>query len=125
MIVDSNQCPHGLGVKGICLDPFYSLASDLNHHKPGDVIYIEKLKGITLPDGSIHDGYMIVRDRGGAIHGPNRFDFFTGSYTNTDPQNSFAAIGLAAKKNSFQYVKITGEKAEAIRKLRHFPLVPN
>ena len=123
-VVNNSKCIFGLGVKGICLDPFYSVASDLNHHKPGDVIFIPKLKGVELPTGEIHDGYVIVRDRGGAIIGPNRFDFFTGSYTHTDPKNSFSKLGFSAKNNHFIFEKITGVVADQIRKNRNYPFVP-
>ncbi len=124
IVIDSSKCPFGLGVKGICLDPFYTIAGDLNHHKPGEVIFVPKMKGTQLPTGETHDGYFIVRDRGGAIVGPNRFDFFTGSYTSTDPENSFSKLGFAETKNHFVFEKITGNLADKIRKKRNYPLVP-
>ena len=40
-----------------------------------------KARGIRLPDGTIHDGYFIVRDTGGAFHGIGTLmiDLFTGT----------------------------------------------
>jgi membrane-bound lytic murein transglycosylase A len=54
-----------------------------------------KGKVFTLPDGKtfIHPGYFIVEDIGGDIQGPNRFDFFTGSYSATDVRNPFGYEG--------------------------------
>ncbi len=48
----------------------------------GDIIYMRSLadQEITLPSGRRvrHPGFLIVHDTGGAIKGPNRFDFFIG-----------------------------------------------
>lgn len=82
--VDASRCPYGYGVwdkehnRSICMDPFRSLAADNKYHKPGSVLYFPALKGLKLPDASIHDGYMTVRSAGGAIKGRDRFDFYTG-----------------------------------------------
>lgn len=122
--IDSDRCPYGLGVSQICLDPFYTVAADLNYHKAGDVLFIDKLKGIKLPNNEVHTGYVIVRDRGGGIKGPNRFDFFTGTFEYTDPKNSVSQQGFSSTTNHYPYEKIIGTKAEEIRKLRNFPLLP-
>lgn len=123
-IIDNKKCPYGLGVKGICLDPFFTVAGDMNHHAAGDVIFVDKLKGLKLPTGETHDGFMIIRDRGGAINGPHRFDFFTGPFQFTHPKNAFTSIGFGAEGNSFPYRKASGSEADTIRKKRNFPLVP-
>lgn len=118
---DRSICPFGFGVKKICLDPYFSVAADLSYHKAGDVIYVPKLRGVALPDGRTHDGYVIVRDTGGNIVGQDRFDFFTGDLNYKDPRNVFGTMGLASKKNRFQYTKVSADLAERIRKNRLFP----
>ncbi len=123
-VVDKDKCPWGLGVKAICLDPFYTVAADLNFHKPGDVIFVDKLKGIKLPSGEIHAGFLIVRDKGGGIKGANRFDFYTGLLTYQDEKNPFTPLGLSSKTNKIQYRKATKEESEQFRKERNFPKIP-
>jgi len=97
------RCPYGYGVRSICLDPFFSVAADPAYHIPGSVIFVPKLVGVRLPNGSLHNGYLVVRDEGGAIVGENRFDFFTGFYGPYDSSNSFSRVGLSDKNNKFGY----------------------
>ncbi len=124
--IDESQCPYGLGVKKICLDPFFTVAADLNFYKPGDVIYVSTLKGVKLPTGEVHDGYMIVRDRGGAIKGNQRFDFYSGFLPYRHPKNVFSELGLANEKNKeIFFEKVTDAKLiEEVHRQRNFPLVP-
>lgn len=117
-------CPYGKGVNMACLDPFHTIAADLRAHKPGDVIYVPKVRGTLLPDGKTHDGYFVVRDRGGAIKGRGRFDFFAGFMSYRDPNNPFAALGLGDKRNRFEYVEIKGEMAQKVLAARNFPRLP-
>lgn len=117
-------CPYGKGVNMACLDPFHTVAADLNVHKPGDVIYVPKVRGLTLPDGKTHDGYFVVRDRGGAIKGRGRFDFFAGFLSYRDPNNPFAALGLGDKRNRFEYVEVKGEAAKKVLAARNYPRLP-
>jgi 3D (Asp-Asp-Asp) domain-containing protein len=119
-----DRCPYGYGVQAICLDPFYSVAADLTIHKVGDVIYIPKLVGVALPDGSKHNGYLIVRDEGGAIIGEDRFDFFTGFFGPYDRNNVFAALGLGDKKHRFGYQKVNADTAKMVREYRNYPNIP-
>ncbi len=121
---DATRCPFGVGVDEICLDPFYTVAADLKYHKAGDVLYVDKLKGLKLPNNDVHNGYVIVRDRGGGIKGPNRFDFFTGIFRYTDPKNTMSQEGFSSTLNSYKYQKIWGSKADEVRKDRNFPLLP-
>ena len=121
---DTTRCPFGIGVDEICLDPFYTVAADLKYHKAGEVLYVDKLKGLKLPNNDIHNGYVIVRDRGGGIKGPNRFDFFTGTFRYTDPKNTMSQEGFSSTLNSYKYQKVGGTKAAEIRKARNFPLIP-
>ncbi len=125
MPVDEQKCPWGYGVSQICLDPFYSLAADLQFHKAGEVLYIEKLKGTKLPNGEIHEGFMIIRDRGGAIKGPDRFDFYTGLLNYRDEKNPFTPLGFATSSNKIEYRKATSEEADQFRKKRNFPGIPH
>jgi hypothetical protein len=118
------RCPYGYGVLAICLDPFYSVAGDLTVHKAGDVIYIPKLVGVQLPDGSRHNGYLIIRDEGGAIVGEDRFDFFTGFLGPYDQNNVFAELGFGDKNRRFGYQKVNEETAKVIREYRNYPNIP-
>lgn len=118
------ECKNGMGSRGACLDPFYSVAADLNFHNYGDVIYVPEVDGVKLPNGETHPGYFIVRDEGGAIKGRNRFDFFTGNITPDDSDNIFSKIGLADKTSKMHFIKVDKKRADAVRKIRNFPLVP-
>ncbi len=122
--VDTERCPYGYGVKAICLDPFYTLAADLIYHKPGDVIFVQQVVGTVLPGGERHTGYFIIRDKGGAIKGADRFDFFTGFLDYRHLENPFTKLGLHDKKTKFEYRKVTGIEAENIKKKRNYPLTP-
>lgn len=118
---DRSVCPYGFGVKEICLDPYFSVAADLKYHKAGDVIFVSKLRGLPLPDGRTHDGYVVVRDTGENIVGRDRFDFFTGEIAYRDSKNTMARLGLSDKKNRFQYIKVDASIALRIRSKRLFP----
>ena len=122
--VDTQRCPHGYGVKAICLDPFFTVAADLEFHNPGDVIFVPKAVGIVLANGERHSGYFIVRDKGGAIKGANRFDFFTGFLDYRHDENPLTKLGFNDKNLKFEFRKVAGAEAESFRKNRHFPLTP-
>lgn len=119
-----DACRFGYGVKSSCLDPFYTVAADLNIYRPGDVIYVPIVRGIELPDGSKHSGYFLVRDAGRNIIGKTRFDFFTGHISWRDDENPFTKAGLANKANKFEFMKIKGKKAQAFSDLRSYPKLP-
>ena len=122
--VDRNRCPFGYGARGLCLDPFYTVAADLTIHKLGDVIFVPSIKGIKLPNGEIHDGFLIVRDKGGAIKGKNRFDFFTSYYNSRRKENPFVEIGLGNSKVQIEFFWVTEKIADEVRQARRFPLTP-
>jgi 3D (Asp-Asp-Asp) domain-containing protein len=118
------RCPHGMGFRRICLDPYRSVAADMKFHKAGDVFYIPVLKGQILPNGEVHDGYVVVRDIGGAILGEGRFDFFIGfdSYVG----HVFSKLNLSnPNRSTFSYYKVPEDRAEEVRKLRAYPMVPS
>ncbi len=120
---EHSRCPHGMGFRRICLDPYRSVAADMKFHKAGDVFYIPILKGQILPNGETHDGYVVVRDIGGAILGEGRFDFFIGfdSYVG----HVFSKLNLSnPNRSTFSYYKAPDERAEQVRRLRAFPMVP-
>lgn len=122
--VDVQRCPWGYGVKSICLDPYYTVAADLSYHKAGDVIFVDKLKGVKLPNGEIHAGFLIVRDKGGAIKGAHRFDFYTGFLPYKDERNPFTLQGFNSKISRFEYRKASKEEAQHFQQERNFPGVP-
>ncbi|WP_409479213.1 3D domain-containing protein [Pseudobdellovibrio sp. HCB154] len=129
MLVDRSVCKHGLGdssdkkqsFKTMCLDPFYSVAADTDIYPLGAVVYIPAVRGASLPDGSVHDGYFVVRDTGGGIDGRGRFDFFTGD-VGLNASNPFSNLGLGGESN-FDYFIVSGSEAQSVRERRAFPLL--
>lgn len=129
MLVDRSVCKFGLGnssdgkqtFSAMCLDPFYSVAADMAIYPLGTVVYIPSIRGISLPDGSIHDGYFVVRDSGQNIDGPGRFDFFTGDLS-LNASNPFSNLGLGGASN-YAYFIVSGEEAQSVRVKRQFPLL--
>lgn len=120
----NKECPYGYGVKSSCLDPFYTLAADMDIYKAGDVIFIPSVVGLKLPDGSIHNGYFIVRDQGRGINGKGRFDFYSGFLSWRDAKNPFRKLGFDDTKTAVPYQKIVGDKADQILKSRSYPHLP-
>jgi 3D (Asp-Asp-Asp) domain-containing protein len=108
------RCTFGEGVeRDLCLLPYHTLAADNKAHKVGDIIYIPKAKGLVLPDGSIHEGFFVVRDTGSAFNGigAERVDMFTG----TDPDNSNIFIKSGFDRNNpMSAFKIKGDSAKHI-----------
>jgi Membrane-bound lytic murein transglycosylase len=121
--VDLKRCPFGYGVRGTCLDPFYSVAADLKIYKAGDVIFVPALVGVPVPGGEVHDGYLVIRDAGGAIIGPKRFDFFTGFYSHLDRDNTFARVGLGDADRTFDFRLASEDEAARVRASRAYPRV--
>lgn len=115
------ECPYGLGMKDICLDPYYTIAGDLSHYKLGDVIFVPSVRGMKLPNGDTHDGYFIVRDSGSNLKSDKRFDFFTGFDFDGDLSNEFKKLGLDDKENRFKFEKVSEEQAIKFRVIRNYP----
>lgn len=107
----------------MCLDPYYSVAADLNLYSTGDIVFIPSVVGLAMPDGSTHDGYFIVRDSGQAIKGFGRFDFFTG-FTLNKSENPLAQAGFGDRNMHRSYEIITGDRVDEILKRRNYPLIP-
>lgn len=93
--VPASRLGIGYGLlRGIPLVPFRTLAADIGvkdkHDKswkgkgglvpPGTHVFIKEYDGLQLPDKTIHDGWFIVNDTGGAIFGAH-FDVFAGTST--------------------------------------------
>jgi 3D (Asp-Asp-Asp) domain-containing protein len=68
---------YGLGSMGCDLDPYRTVAVDRRFVKLGSTIYIPQLKGMKLPDGTIHDGLFVANDHG-HFRGAH-IDFFVGA----------------------------------------------
>jgi hypothetical protein len=122
--INREECKYGYGDRTVCLDPFHTLAADLTVYKLGEVIYIPSIIGLILPDGTMHDGYFIIRDKGSGINGRGRFDFYSGFVPWYDKTNPFNRIGLADKKTAVPYMRITGAKAKEIQARRAYPRIP-
>ncbi len=120
----NTECRYGYGVRSACLDPFYTVAADLDVYKPGDVIFIPAAVGLKLPDGTTHNGYFIVRDQGRGINGKGRFDFYSGFLSWMDSKNPFRKLNFEDMKTQVPYAKIIGAKAEQVLKSRAYPKLP-
>jgi len=122
------KCLYGRGAasdrktayKQMCMDPYYSVAADLSIYHLGDVIFIPMLQGLVLPNGEIHNGFVIVRDTGGLIKGYGRFDFFTG-FAGLWRSNPFYKLGLGGDNIFPEYYLISGPEAQRVRLSRGFP----
>lgn len=122
--IEKDGCRFGYGVRSSCLDPFYTLAADLRIYKPGDVIYVPAVVGLELPDGSSHDGFFVIRDKGRGIVGRGRFDFFTGYFHWMDPKNPFNKLGLADSGTNIPYYRVHGQTAKTVLANRSYPQLP-
>lgn len=83
---------YGVGKKSVPYTPFKTVASDIGAYgtseprykgagglvPSGTKILMIDLIGNKMPDGTIHDGWVIANDTGGAIFGAH-FDLFTGT----------------------------------------------
>ncbi|WP_415063232.1 hypothetical protein [Bdellovibrio sp.] len=122
--IEEDGCRFGYGVRSSCLDPFYTLAADLEIYKPGEVIFVPAVVGLQLPDGSKHNGYFVIRDKGRGVKGLGRFDFFSGFYSWYDPKNPFKKLGLGDIKTNIPYFRVGGETAKKVLLNRAFPQLP-
>lgn len=119
--VDIQACPYGYGVKSSCLDPYFSVAADLSLYKAGDVIFVPRLVGVRMPNGEIHDGFLVIRDSGGKIKGRGRFDFFTGFYNHLDKENVMVHLGFSDSNHRYEYRLAKPNEAAATRQRRAYP----
>jgi 3D (Asp-Asp-Asp) domain-containing protein len=122
--IQPGECVYGYGVQSSCLDPFFTVAADARFHKAGEVLYVPKVAGLVLPNGSKHSGYFVVRDQGGRIKGQHRFDFFSGNLKWDDPRNPFFKIELGDQNKKFAYSIVHGETAKKVLRERNYPNLP-
>ncbi len=125
-LIDTRLCPYGYGGgnyngQTICIDPYYSVAADLSVHPLGTVIYVPAMRGVQMADGRKHHGHFIVRDKGGGVKGPNRFDFAIGFASPNDPQDPFFNSRLRDPNTRWEYYVVSGETAQAYRDHQKFP----
>jgi hypothetical protein len=127
-VYDFKNCPLGLGSNPqVCLDSFYSVAADARLLKVGSVIYVPAVRGLRLPDGSSHNGFFVVRDRGGAIKDRGataRFDFFIGTDSWQNTRNPLVRLRFSDQKTKFSFYIVRGATAELIRVQRNYPEMP-
>lgn len=142
---DNSRCPFGYGIwseehqTSICMDPFRSVAADTKYHKAGDVLFFPALRGLVLPDNSVHNGFMTVRSAGGRIKGQHRFDFYTGICNKNHEKKLlcqdygpkvFSEIGFGGylkrkdKSCFYSYYKINDELKDFVLTERNFPNLP-
>lgn len=142
---DNDRCPFGYGIwseehqTSICMDPFRSVAADTKYHKAGDVLFFPALRGLVLPDKSVHNGFMTVRSAGGRIKGPHRFDFYTGICTKNHSKKLlcedegpkvFSQLGFGSylkrkdKSCFYTYRKINDDLKDFILTARNYPHLP-
>jgi len=86
--------PYGHGVKGYALQPMRSAAVDPHVVPYGSKLFIKETVGLSLLDGSKHDGIWFAHDTGGAIKGA-RIDLFAG--VGKASMKQFYAKGLGSK----------------------------
>ena len=70
-----------------------TVAIDKNLIPKRSVLFIKETVGLTMPDGSTHDGYWYASDVGGAIKG-KRIDLYTG--TGARSMSQAKALNLAS-----------------------------
>lgn len=74
-ILDGASFPYGRGAGRRPLVPFRSVAVDPRLVPIGEPLYVPELDGLSLPDGTIHDGCVRADDTGGNIK-RRKMDFF-------------------------------------------------
>jgi 3D (Asp-Asp-Asp) domain-containing protein len=113
------RCIYGEGVdRDLCLLPYHTIAADNKAHPVGEIVFVPKAVGLKLPDGSLHEGYFIVRDTGGAFTGigMQRVDLFTG--LDPDFNNVFSRAGFNHHSPTPAF-RIKGQSAEIIKDKLH------
>ncbi len=113
-----SKCDLGDGAGG-CVIPFYTVAADTSkktkgHWNYGDVLYVPQLDGEELPDGSLHNGFLVVRDTGGAFKGSGRLDrvdLFAGVKSDGD---YFVNLGMDHIGEPIRAYKVGGKTKERV-----------
>jgi 3D (Asp-Asp-Asp) domain-containing protein len=107
---------YGIGEDGYKLIPYRTVAVDPKVIKLGTVLYLPALKGIRLPSGEIHDGFVFAHDTGQGIDG-NRIDLFVGFEVDVD--NTLTRSGqLINKEPTCVYQVDAATATEVSRRFR-------
>ena len=67
--MDTEKYPYGKCCRGDAVVPYRTVAADPQTYPYGTRLYIPMFDQLTMPDGSVHDGYFVVVDTGGKIRG--------------------------------------------------------
>lgn len=120
------RCKYGLGVKNICLDPYYTASADPEVYKLGDVLFVKSLKGLQLPSGEIHTGHLIIRDFTPLLvgTGPDRLHVYTGLKSEGFNNDLLESFDLTGNTKSFEFEKLDEKSAEKVRAARNYPAIP-
>lgn len=131
--IDLKQCPYGYGfgkmsadkAGSTCLIPYVTVSADALVHNVGEVLFVRQLVGVKLPNGQVHDGHVIVGDMSQNTLGAgfDRYDFFTGHQSSSNPANPFAKLGLSNPDTKFKYEIVSGAKATEVKKARGFKIL--
>ncbi len=105
------NAPFGVGVPGYKLIPYRTVAVDPRRIKPGTVLYVPALTGITLPSGEVHDGFCFAHDVGHGIIG-NRVDIFVGFESDRD--NTFTRSYRIASQEPVRVYRVGGAVARSV-----------
>jgi 3D (Asp-Asp-Asp) domain-containing protein len=101
--LDPRRFPHGRGAAGTAITPFRSVAVDVSLVPLGTALFIPAYRGLTRPDGTVHDGCFLAEDRGLKVVG-RHVDIFTGSEDGTVawnravPSNGGVEVVVGAKQ---------------------------
>jgi len=79
VVLDREVFPYGLDARGKALLPFKTIAVDATRIQVGSIVFIIQLKGVRMPDGTVHNGCVTAGDIGGGIKGAH-IDFFSATY---------------------------------------------
>lgn len=80
--LDPQKFPWGRGAGGNAIRPLRTVAADGELLPLGTAVYIPVFDGVSLPDGTTHDGCFVVQDRGSKVKGEH-LDVFTGDKQGT------------------------------------------
>lgn len=108
-----------------CLLPYFSVSADALEYKLGDVVFVPKLKDVQLPNGEIHDGYVIVSDYSESYldTGADHFSFFTGHENAFSNKNPLVSLGLSDPTTIFEYRKATELETKKVQEKRGFKIL--
>lgn len=94
--LDPARFPTGRGALGKAITPLRTVAVDSTVIPLGTVLFIPEFRGLTLPDGSRHDGCFVAEDRGMKVTG-RQIDVFTGDPALTARLNTIVPSNLGVR----------------------------